>query len=260
MTSWQVGFVELALAGTPIHSARILWKATWQHVGEEKGGLINHLSPFLINFYRSMGCLTAEERIQFPLLSRANPGRFVRDVEVDRDSDEVPASAPPAQLRAKEEPRGARAPRKRKWDGDVKLNRRKLLTVPVKRRANIESALPKQKARKLILPAGNSADTERAATGRNLPASEEDVSTEVLGRSIDLPAPKAQMPSEEARAFGIGAFDARAVKGGVFGTCAFGSRAFGADAFGAETPGKLLRAKAGMRRHVCLRLKRLWWC
>ncbi|OAE23175.1 hypothetical protein AXG93_1953s1350 [Marchantia polymorpha subsp. ruderalis] len=51
MTSWQVGFVELALAGAPIHWARILWKATRQHAQEEKGGSINHLSPFLINFY-----------------------------------------------------------------------------------------------------------------------------------------------------------------------------------------------------------------
>ncbi|OAE29434.1 hypothetical protein AXG93_4548s1110 [Marchantia polymorpha subsp. ruderalis] len=31
MTSWQVGFVELVLAGAPIHWARILWKATRQH-------------------------------------------------------------------------------------------------------------------------------------------------------------------------------------------------------------------------------------
>ncbi|OAE23873.1 hypothetical protein AXG93_3001s1020 [Marchantia polymorpha subsp. ruderalis] len=69
---WRVGFVEMALAGTPIHWARILWKATQQHAGEEKGGSINHLSPFLINFYRSMGCLTAEKRIEFPLLLRAN--------------------------------------------------------------------------------------------------------------------------------------------------------------------------------------------
>lgn len=52
MTSWQVGFVKLELAGTPIHWARILWKATRQHAGEEKGGSVIHLSPFLINFYR----------------------------------------------------------------------------------------------------------------------------------------------------------------------------------------------------------------
>lgn len=70
---------------------------------------INHLSTFLINFYRSMGCLTTEEKIQFPLLSLTNPGRLVKDVEVDTEPDEVPAITPPAQLRAEEEPRGARA-------------------------------------------------------------------------------------------------------------------------------------------------------
>ncbi|OAE19406.1 hypothetical protein AXG93_1096s1020 [Marchantia polymorpha subsp. ruderalis] len=53
ITSWQVGFVELALSGAPIHLARILWKATRQHAFEEKGVLIHHLSPFLLNFYRS---------------------------------------------------------------------------------------------------------------------------------------------------------------------------------------------------------------
>ncbi|OAE19530.1 hypothetical protein AXG93_2571s1020 [Marchantia polymorpha subsp. ruderalis] len=36
MASWQVGFVELALAGAPIHWARIVWKATRQHAGEEE--------------------------------------------------------------------------------------------------------------------------------------------------------------------------------------------------------------------------------
>ncbi|OAE30459.1 hypothetical protein AXG93_942s1020 [Marchantia polymorpha subsp. ruderalis] len=97
----RVEFVELALAGTPIHWARILWKAMRQHAGEEKGRSINHLSPFLINFYLSMGCLTAEEKKQFPLLSRMNSGKFVKDVEVDTDSDKVPAITPPGRLRVR---------------------------------------------------------------------------------------------------------------------------------------------------------------
>ncbi|OAE24637.1 hypothetical protein AXG93_4863s1000 [Marchantia polymorpha subsp. ruderalis] len=92
MTSWQVGFVELAL--------------------------------------------TVEEKIKFPLLSRANPGSLVRDVEVDTDPDKVPAITPPARLRAEEEPRRAQALRKRKWEGDAELNRLELLAVPVRRRAN----------------------------------------------------------------------------------------------------------------------------
>ncbi|OAE24000.1 hypothetical protein AXG93_4541s1020 [Marchantia polymorpha subsp. ruderalis] len=75
ITSWQVSFVELTLAGAPVHWSRILHRVTRQHAFEERGGTINHLSPFLINFYRSMGCLTATERIQFPPLSLDNPGR-----------------------------------------------------------------------------------------------------------------------------------------------------------------------------------------
>ncbi|OAE23072.1 hypothetical protein AXG93_1544s1060 [Marchantia polymorpha subsp. ruderalis] len=73
------------------------------------------------------------------------------------------------------------------------------LALAVRHRAINEQARPKQKARKLILTAGNSADTWRAAIARDSPSSEEeDVSTEVLGRSTELFAPKAQMPLEEA--------------------------------------------------------------
>ncbi|OAE22854.1 hypothetical protein AXG93_2582s1000 [Marchantia polymorpha subsp. ruderalis] len=164
MTSWQVGFVELALARTPIHWAGILWKDTRQHTQEEKGGSINHLSPFLINFYRSMRCLTATERVQFPLLSRTNPGRYVKDVEVDTDPDEAPTSTPLARPRADDEPRGARAPRKRKWDGEADQSQRKVPTALVRRRANNEPASrPKQKALKLVLPA-SSADKGKKET------------------------------------------------------------------------------------------------
>ncbi|OAE19065.1 hypothetical protein AXG93_2119s1000 [Marchantia polymorpha subsp. ruderalis] len=146
-----------------------------------------------------MGCLTATERVQFSLLSRANLGRYVRDVEFDTDSDEGPANTPPARPRADDEPRGARAPWKRKWNGEADLSQREVPTAPVRRRANNEPARPKQKARKLILSADSSADTGRAAVTRDSPSSEDDVSAEVLGRSADLPAPKARVPSEEAR-------------------------------------------------------------
>ncbi|OAE31263.1 hypothetical protein AXG93_1962s1200 [Marchantia polymorpha subsp. ruderalis] len=132
VSDWeQVRFAELALAGTPIHRARILWKTTRQHAQEEKGGSINHLSPFLINVYRSMG-------------------------------------TPPARLRADDEPRGARAPQKRKWDGDADVSQREVPTTPVRRRANNEPARPKQKARKLVLPV----NTGRAAVSRDSPSSE----------------------------------------------------------------------------------------
>lgn len=135
MTSWQLGFVELALSEALIHWTRILWKATRQHVQEEKGGSINHLSPFLINFYRSMGCLTATERVQFPLLSRNNPGRYVKDVEVDINTDETPACTPPARPRAEEEPRAAQMPRKRKWDGEMEQSQREVSSASARSRA-----------------------------------------------------------------------------------------------------------------------------
>lgn len=144
-----------------------------------------------------MGCLTVEEKIQFPLLSRVNPRKLVRDVEVDTDPDKVPARTPPARLRAEEEPRGVRASRRRKWEGDVEPSRQELLAVPVRRLANNEQARPKQKARKLILPADSSTDTGRAAIARDSPSSGEDVSAEILGRT-NLLAPKVRVPSKEA--------------------------------------------------------------
>ncbi|OAE35317.1 hypothetical protein AXG93_392s1660 [Marchantia polymorpha subsp. ruderalis] len=39
----------------------------------------------------------------------------------------------------------------------------------------------------------------RAKVARNSPSSEEDVSAKILGRSTELPAPKARVPSKEAR-------------------------------------------------------------
>lgn len=110
-----------------------------------------------------MGCLTAEEKKQFPLLSRMNPGKFVRDVEVDTDLDEVPAITPPGRLRIEEEHRGAQAPRKRKLDEEEEVRRRESVAVPSRRRATNEQARSKQKARKLISTTGSSADMGRAS-------------------------------------------------------------------------------------------------
>ncbi|OAE25550.1 hypothetical protein AXG93_2022s1010 [Marchantia polymorpha subsp. ruderalis] len=174
----------------PLGSDSMEGNATARVGGE--GGSIYHLSPFLINFYRSMGCLTASERVQFPLLSRSNPGRYVKDVKVDTDTDETPACTPPTRPRAEEEPRAVRVPRKRKWDGEADQSQREAPAAPARSRATHEpSSRPKQKARKLVLPA-SSADTGRAAERRNSPFSGEYASARVLGSTTDLPASKAR--------------------------------------------------------------------
>lgn len=111
----------------------------------------------------------AEEKKQFPLLSRMNPGKFVKDVEVDTDPDEVSAITSPGPSRVEEERRGAQAPRKRKFGEMDEVRRQKLLAVLVRRRATKEQSRPKQKARKLILTAG-SADTGRAAIAEGSPS------------------------------------------------------------------------------------------
>ncbi|OAE32876.1 hypothetical protein AXG93_3052s1060 [Marchantia polymorpha subsp. ruderalis] len=173
-TPLAVAFVELALAGPAIHWARILWKITRQHAFEEKGGSINHLYPFLINFYQSMGCQTATKRVQFPLLSRSNPGLYVKDVEVYTNEDKTPAYTPPAQLRAEGESLAARVPRKQRWEGVAeKGQQREAAALKWKRPLTELYSRPKQKARMLVLPA-SSAETGRAAEGKNSPSSEED--------------------------------------------------------------------------------------
>ncbi|OAE25286.1 hypothetical protein AXG93_3116s1000 [Marchantia polymorpha subsp. ruderalis] len=147
-----------------------------QHAFEENGVLIIHLSPFLIHFYRSMGW-------EFPLLSRSNPGRYVKDVEVDTDEDEMPACTPPVQLRKEEEPLTARVSRKRNWEGEAEQSQQRDAAAPNRKRTMQElCSRPKQKARNLVLPA-NSAETGRAAERRNLPSSGEDATARTSERS-----------------------------------------------------------------------------
>ncbi|OAE32391.1 hypothetical protein AXG93_3671s1100 [Marchantia polymorpha subsp. ruderalis] len=168
-----------------------------------------------------MGCLTATERVQFPLLSRSNPGRYVKDVEVDTDEDETPACTPPARPRAEEEPRAARVPRKRKWNGEAEQSQQDVVAASSKSRAIQElSCCPKEKARRLVLTA-SSADTRRAAEKRNSPSLEEDV--------LRLLASAVRRPDFWSRAFGAGE-----EWGGALGSEDFGSDAFGGSAFGAD--------------------------
>ncbi|OAE30751.1 hypothetical protein AXG93_2265s1080 [Marchantia polymorpha subsp. ruderalis] len=146
-----------------------------------------------------MGCLTATKRVQFPLLSRSNPRRYVKDIEVDTDEEETLASTPPTQPRAEGESLVARVPRKRRWEGGAKKGQhRDSAALKRKRLMHELCSRPKQKARRLVLPA-SSAETGRAAEGKDSPSSEEDRSARTTERSADLPAPKARTPSAEAR-------------------------------------------------------------
>ncbi|OAE32398.1 hypothetical protein AXG93_3671s1170 [Marchantia polymorpha subsp. ruderalis] len=96
MMTWQVGFIERALREDRIHWARIFWIATRQHIGEIPGGFLAYLSPFLINFYRGMNLLTAEENSAFPLRNIAQEGEEVmRANEVDSDLEGEQCISPP---------------------------------------------------------------------------------------------------------------------------------------------------------------------
>ncbi|OAE26939.1 hypothetical protein AXG93_4413s1230 [Marchantia polymorpha subsp. ruderalis] len=181
----------------PLGSASVEGNATTCAGGER--GIDQSSLPFLIIYYRSMGCLTTTEGVQFPLLSRSNPGRYMREVEVDTDSDKASVSPPHARPTTEDEPRRERAPRKRKWDAGPEQSQRKVPAAPVQSRPTHEpSSRPKQKARKLVQPT-SSAETGRAAEMRDVLPSQEEVVARILGKSVDFSAPKARTPSEEAR-------------------------------------------------------------
>ncbi|OAE22797.1 hypothetical protein AXG93_2035s1810 [Marchantia polymorpha subsp. ruderalis] len=120
-------------------------------------------------------------------------------VEVNTDEDETPACTPLAQPRAEGESLATRVQRKRRWEGGAeKGQQREAAALKRKRPLKELCSRPKQKARRLVLPA-SSTETGRAAEGRNSPSSGEDGSARTAERSPNLPAPKARTPSVEAR-------------------------------------------------------------
>ncbi|OAE28891.1 hypothetical protein AXG93_2255s1230 [Marchantia polymorpha subsp. ruderalis] len=131
--------------------------------------------------------------------SSGNPGRYVKNVDVDTDKEETHASTPLAQPRAEGESLAARVPRKRRWEGGAeKGQHRDSATLKRKRPLHELCSRPKHKARKLVLPA-SSAETRRVVEGKDSPSFEEDRSVRTAERSADLPSPKARTPSAEAR-------------------------------------------------------------
>ncbi|OAE33380.1 hypothetical protein AXG93_3875s1020 [Marchantia polymorpha subsp. ruderalis] len=198
-----------------------------QHAFEERGGTLNHLSPFLINFYRSMNCLTAAERVRFPPLSVDHPGRYVRDNEVDTDAEDSPTSTPPGQQDAGRI--AARVPRKRRWrEEPEKEQQQESAALTRKRPLHEICSRPKQKARRLLLPA-SSAETATIATEKGSPSPEKDGTARTAEGSADHPTPSAEEREGAGgrSAFGSRAFGARPFGGEIAGICAFGARAFG---------------------------------
>ncbi|OAE28897.1 hypothetical protein AXG93_2255s1300 [Marchantia polymorpha subsp. ruderalis] len=95
-STWQVGFVERAVARKPIHWAHILRSTTLQNIGETFKGSVNYLSPFFINFYRGMGVLTSAELKKFPLERKiAGDEGELGDNEVSSEEYNI-ASTPPS--------------------------------------------------------------------------------------------------------------------------------------------------------------------
>ncbi|OAE18877.1 hypothetical protein AXG93_3022s1010 [Marchantia polymorpha subsp. ruderalis] len=67
VTAWQAGFFERILKGQEVHWARIFYDLVWVNASSRwTGPLVNHLTPFLVIFYRGMGFFTREEEKRFP--------------------------------------------------------------------------------------------------------------------------------------------------------------------------------------------------
>ncbi|OAE33586.1 hypothetical protein AXG93_978s1000 [Marchantia polymorpha subsp. ruderalis] len=115
MVTWQVTFVEGAVAGKPIHWARILWGTTRQHIGEVFKGSVNYVFPFFINFYREMGLLTTAEQKKF-LLKReiADDKGALEGNEVASEENDIALALPSAEADKSENEINERPKKKKK--------------------------------------------------------------------------------------------------------------------------------------------------
>ncbi|OAE22881.1 hypothetical protein AXG93_2460s1000 [Marchantia polymorpha subsp. ruderalis] len=79
---------------------------------------------------------------------------------------------------------GTRVPRKRRWEGEAEQSQQRDAAAPNRKRPLTElCSRPKQKARRLVLPA-SSVETGRATERRNSPSSGEDVSARTAERGV----------------------------------------------------------------------------
>lgn len=52
ITAWQVGFFEQVMKGNRVHWARIFYDLVWINASIRWiGPLVNHLTPYIVNFY-----------------------------------------------------------------------------------------------------------------------------------------------------------------------------------------------------------------
>ncbi|OAE23169.1 hypothetical protein AXG93_1953s1290 [Marchantia polymorpha subsp. ruderalis] len=62
-----VGFFERVLNEQSMHWARVFYDLVWMNASSRwTGPLVNHLTLYLVNFYRGMGLLTGEKEKRFP--------------------------------------------------------------------------------------------------------------------------------------------------------------------------------------------------
>lgn len=147
MMTWQVGFVLRALREDRIHWARIFQTAIHQHIGLISGGSACYLCTFLINFYRGMDLLTADESKEFPLQNVAQEGEEVVSAnDVDTDLEGEPRNLP---KQRRKRPRGrqeSQPKKRRRIDEAVVAEERLRRAAPLELRSPNSRARSKMKA------------------------------------------------------------------------------------------------------------------
>ncbi|OAE20262.1 hypothetical protein AXG93_1332s1000 [Marchantia polymorpha subsp. ruderalis] len=89
VTAWQVGFFERILKGQRVHWAMIIYDLVLVNAsGRWTGSMTNHLTSFLVNFYRGIFLLTREEEKRFP---RERESFTVESSEGTEDENRSPA-------------------------------------------------------------------------------------------------------------------------------------------------------------------------
>ncbi|OAE28914.1 hypothetical protein AXG93_4891s1030 [Marchantia polymorpha subsp. ruderalis] len=208
------GFFERILSGRRVHWARIFHELVWVSASSGWAGpLVNHLTPFLVHFYRGMGLLTREELRRFPREREILRAESSEGTEDDTRQPSIPPQTTaqgPVQvdvMRRREKPERRLAKRRkvvsddkgnlvlevRRTETEVGVNRQTRFRARSKQRANrglVAAEASDSSVEKMVAPIMYEAE---AAVGEQRQPVEVERSSEVL---IEVPA---DMPTKSLK-------------------------------------------------------------
>ncbi|OAE32793.1 hypothetical protein AXG93_374s1200 [Marchantia polymorpha subsp. ruderalis] len=163
VTAWQVWFFEQILKGQGVHWAMIFHDLVWMNASDRwTGPLVNHLTPFLVIFYRGMDLLTREEEKQFPKEREILTAESSEGTKDDTRRPSIPPQTTtrgPVQVevvRRREKPKRRLAKRRRVVsddEGDLALEVRRTETEVEVIRQSRTRARPKKRVNRELVAA-----------------------------------------------------------------------------------------------------------